>query len=158
MLTSSTKHPTRQQWRILDLVSLIFFGTIFLFFILILTPFGDSMAANGSQSLMTSATGGATRRHHMISLIESGRNVSVEICDSEVVGVDYMPCEDPSRNRLLSREMNFYRERHCPRLDEKMLCLVPMPVGYNVPITGLIACVSVLVGMLMTQCDCAMLP
>lgn len=92
------------------------------------------MAASGSQYLMTSATGGATRRHHMISLIESGRNVSVEMCDSEVVGADYMPCEDPNRNRLLSREMNFYRERHCPRLEEKMLCLVPMPVGYNVPI------------------------
>nr|XP_043619576.1 probable pectin methyltransferase QUA3 [Erigeron canadensis] len=127
---TSKQHP-RHQWRFLDIVSLIFFSAIFLFFILVLTPLGDSIAATGSQSLIVSTTG-AKRRHHLIALIESGRNVSIQPCDSD--SVDYMPCEDPTRNRLLSRDMNYYRERHCPVPEERHLCLIPPPEGYNIPI------------------------
>nr|GFA79808.1 probable methyltransferase PMT13 [Tanacetum cinerariifolium] len=58
------------------------------------------MAASGGRSLMTSVTGGATRRHHMISLIESGRNVSVEICESEVGGNDAVFGSDAGRNMM----------------------------------------------------------
>ncbi|XP_071698083.1 probable pectin methyltransferase QUA3 [Rutidosis leptorrhynchoides] len=132
-LTSSKQTHTRQQhrWRFLDLVSLIFFAAIFLFFILVLTPLGDSIAVSGSQDLITSTTG-AKRRHHLIALIEAGRNVTIQPCDSD--SVDYMPCEDPNRNRLLSRDMNYYRERHCPAPEERQLCLVPPPEGYNIPI------------------------
>lgn len=45
-----------------------------------------------------------------------------------------MPCEDPRRNSQLSREMNFYRERHCPVPEETALCLIPPPQGYSVPV------------------------
>ncbi|XP_024992677.1 probable methyltransferase PMT13 [Cynara cardunculus var. scolymus] len=126
----SSKHNTR-QWRFLDFVSLIFFAAIFLFFVLVLTPLGDSIAASGSQALITSTTG-AKQRHHLIALIEAGRNLTIQSCPSDTV--DYMPCEDPNRNRLLSREMNYYRERHCPPAEERPLCLIPPPEGYNIPI------------------------
>lgn len=133
-LTQSSKHHTttsRQQWRFLDFVSLIFFASIFLFFVLVLTPLGDSIAATGNQALITSTTG-AKQRHHLIALFESGRNPRIQPCGLD--SVDYMPCEDPNRNRLLSREMNYYRERHCPVEEEKWLCLIPPPDGYNIPI------------------------
>ncbi|KAL7592752.1 hypothetical protein Lser_V15G31651 [Lactuca serriola] len=131
-LTSSKHHITQaRQWRFLDFVSLVFFAAIFLFLVLVLTPLGDSIAATGSQALITSTTG-AKRRHHLITLIESGRNLTLQSCSADAV--DYMPCEDPTRNRLLSREMNSYRERHCPPPEERPLCLIPPPVGYNIPI------------------------
>ncbi|XP_076948774.1 putative pectin methyltransferase QUA3 [Bidens hawaiensis] len=121
----------KRQCRFLDIVSLLLFTVIFSFLILVLTPFGDSFAASGSQALVTT-TVGATRRHHIIALIDAGLNVTVPLCNSDTV--DYMPCEDPNRNRLLGREMNYYRERHCPAPEERALCLVPPPRGYNVPI------------------------
>ncbi|XP_076907223.1 putative pectin methyltransferase QUA3 [Bidens hawaiensis] len=123
--------PNFRQCRFLDIVSLLLFTIIFSFLILVLTPFGDSFAASGSQALVTT-TVGATRRHHIIALIDAGLNVTVPLCNSDTV--DFMPCEDPNRNRLLSREMNYYRERHCPTPEERALCLVPPPQGYNVPI------------------------
>ncbi|KAJ9539411.1 hypothetical protein OSB04_032144 [Centaurea solstitialis] len=129
----SSKQHNRQQWRFLDFVSLVFFAAIFLFFVLVLTPLGDSIAASGSQALSTSSTIGANRRHHhLVALIEAGRNLTIESCSAGTV--DYMPCEDPNRNRLLSREMNYYRERHCPPPEERPLCLIPPPEGYNIPI------------------------
>ncbi|KAD3069157.1 hypothetical protein E3N88_37037 [Mikania micrantha] len=130
---TSSKHQITQirRWRFLDFVSLIFFAAIFLFLVLVLTPFGDSIAVSGSQSLVASTTG-AKRRHHLIALIEAGRNLTIPSCVSDAV--DYMPCEDPNRNRLLSRDMNYYRERHCPPADERELCLIPPPEGYSIPI------------------------
>jgi hypothetical protein len=48
--------------------------------------------------------------------------------------VDLLPCEDPRRSSRLSREMNYYRERHCPARGEAPVCLVPPPRGYRVPV------------------------
>ncbi|KAF7002950.1 hypothetical protein CFC21_018350 [Triticum aestivum] len=48
--------------------------------------------------------------------------------------VDLLPCEDPRRSSRLSREMNYYRERHCPARGEAPACLVPPPPGYRVPV------------------------
>lgn len=56
----------------------------------------------------------------------------IDACPAEFV--DYMPCEDPKRNSQLSREMNFYRERHCPLPEDSPLCLIPPPQGYKVPV------------------------
>ncbi|GJT82300.1 probable methyltransferase PMT13 [Tanacetum coccineum] len=73
------------------------------------------------------------QRGGLISLIESGKyGKNVDVCVNG--DVDYMPCEDPTRNSVLSREMNFYRERQCPGVDERAVCLVPAPSGYRVPI------------------------
>ncbi|KAF9617561.1 hypothetical protein IFM89_037373 [Coptis chinensis] len=128
---SSSSSPTR-QWKLLDFISAAFFGAVILFFLLIFTPLGDSLAASGRQTLVRSSTTDPRQRNKMVSLIEAGRHSSIETCS--VDEVDHMPCEDPRRNSQLSREMNFYRERHCPVPEETPLCLIPPPEGYRVSV------------------------
>ncbi|XP_065864760.1 probable pectin methyltransferase QUA3 [Euphorbia lathyris] len=129
-LPASKRNP--RQWKLLDLVSAAFFGLVFLFFLLVFTPLGDSLAASGRQALLLS-TSDPRQRHRLVELIESGRHPqTIEACPEDAV--DHMPCEDPRRNSQLSREMNFYRERHCPPTDETPLCLIPPPKGYKIPV------------------------
>ncbi|XP_076954543.1 putative pectin methyltransferase QUA3 [Bidens hawaiensis] len=132
---SSPKHhrttPTR-KWQLLDFISMVFFAIVILFFLLIFTPLGDSLAASGTQALIRSTTADPKQRHALVALIESGKHPEIDSCPPDTV--DYMPCEDPTRNSQLSREMNYYRERHCPVVDQTPLCLIPPPKGYHVPI------------------------
>ncbi|XP_057499797.1 probable pectin methyltransferase QUA3 [Actinidia eriantha] len=129
-LLSSKRNPAR-QWRLLDLVSAAFFAAVMLFFLLVFTPLGDSLAASGRQALLRSAAD-PRRRHRLVALVEAGHQKTVEACPADAA--DHMPCEDPRRNSQLSREMNFYRERHCPAPEETPLCLIPPPPGYRVPV------------------------
>ncbi|KAL5727620.1 putative pectin methyltransferase qua3 [Ranunculus cassubicifolius] len=126
----SSKRPTK-QWRILDIITLSFFLLVLLFFLLVLTPLGDSLAASGRQTLVRTSTD-PKQRKRMVSLVESGKQLTIESCSIDEV--DHMPCEDPRRNSQLSREMNFYRERHCPKVDQTPLCLIPMPDGYRISV------------------------
>lgn len=65
--------------------------------------------------------------------MESGRhNTAIDACSADYV--DHMPCEDPRINSQLSREMNFYRERHCPLPKDTPLCLIPPTQGYRIPV------------------------
>ncbi|KAK3034868.1 hypothetical protein RJ639_033231 [Escallonia herrerae] len=127
----SSKRNAR-QWRLLDLVSAAFFGGVLLFFVLVFTPLGDSLAASGRHALLRSSASDPRQRHRLVELVESGRHPAIERCPADAV--DHMPCEDPRRNSQLSREMNFYRERHCPLPDQTPLCLIPAPEGYRVPV------------------------
>ncbi|GKV13063.1 hypothetical protein SLEP1_g24136 [Rubroshorea leprosula] len=129
-LPVSKRNP--RQWKLLDIVSAAFFGLVLLFFLMVFTPLGDSMAASGRQTLLLS-TSDPKQRHRLVALIEQGQhNQVIEACPADYV--DHMPCEDPRRNSQLSREMNFYRERHCPLPDEMPLCLIPPPQGYKIPV------------------------
>lgn len=66
-------------------------------------------------------------------MVELGRQaVAIDACPADMM--DHMPCEDPRINSQLSREMNYYRERHCPLPEETPLCLIPPPEGYQVPV------------------------
>ncbi|CAN1308616.1 Probable pectin methyltransferase QUA3 [Linum perenne] len=126
----SKRNP--KKWKLLDLVSAAFFGLVLLFLYLVFTPSGDSLAASGRQALLRSGSD-PRQRHRLVALLETERHPHpIEACSAEEV--DHMPCEDPRRNSQLSREMNFYRERHCPVPDETPLCLIPPPVGYRVPV------------------------
>ncbi|OMO78652.1 putative S-adenosyl-L-methionine-dependent methyltransferase protein [Corchorus capsularis] len=90
------------------------------------------MAASGRQALLLS-TSDPRQRHRLVALVEMGHHYQpIEACPAD--SVDHMPCEDPRRNSQLSREMNFYRERHCPLPDEMPLCLIPPPPGYKIPV------------------------
>jgi hypothetical protein len=127
-LPSSKRSP--RQWRLLDLISAAFFGIVFLFFLLVFTPLGDSLAASGRQALSNSDP---RQRHRLIALVELGtKSATIDSCPAD--SVDHMPCEDPRRNSQLSREMNFYRERHCPLPEDTPLCLIPPPDGYMIPV------------------------
>ncbi|XP_021767324.1 probable methyltransferase PMT13 [Chenopodium quinoa] len=130
----SSKKPAK-QWKLLDLVTAFFFGIVILFFLLIFTPLGDSLAASGRQTLLRASASDPRQRKKLIVSLEetsSGGGHIIDTCPAEFV--DYMPCEDPKRNSQLSREMNFYRERHCPLPEDSPLCLIPPPQGYRVPV------------------------
>ncbi|KAE9460070.1 hypothetical protein C3L33_08021, partial [Rhododendron williamsianum] len=127
----SSKRNNPRQWRLLDLISAAFFAAVLLFFLLVFTPLGDSLAASGRQALLRSSSD-PRQRGRLVALVESGHQQTVESCPADAV--DHMPCEDPRRNSQLSREMNFYRERHCPPPEETPLCLIPPPTGYRVPV------------------------
>ncbi|KAG5070857.1 hypothetical protein AAZX31_03G015300 [Glycine max] len=126
-----------RQWRVLDLVSAAFFGLVFLFFLLVFTPAGDSLAASGRQTLLLSASSADPRLRLRVSaaIEEAGQRQPrvIEACPADTAA-DHMPCEDPRLNSQLSREMNYYRERHCPPLETTPLCLVPPLKGYKVPV------------------------
>lgn len=120
-----------RQWRLLDIISAAFFAAVIIFFLLVFTPLGDSLAASGRQSLLSSGAD-PKQRHRIIALIDAGQHPAIDSCPADMV--DHMPCEDPKRNSQLSREMNFYRERHCPLPEETALCLIPPPHGYRVSV------------------------
>ncbi|KAM7261069.1 hypothetical protein ACFE04_026544 [Oxalis oulophora] len=129
----SNNNNSTRQWKLLDIVSGIFFLLVFLFFVLVFTPLGDSLAASGRQTLLMSASSDPKQRQRLVATIEAGaHHQPIESCPADAV--DNMPCEDPRRNSQLSRDMNFYRERHCPKPDETPLCLIPIPVGYKVSV------------------------
>ncbi|KAI4354987.1 hypothetical protein L6164_003806 [Bauhinia variegata] len=130
-LNLPTSKRNSRQWRLLDLISAVFFGLVFLFFVLVFTPLGDSLAASGRQTLLRS-TSDPQQRHRIIAVIEAGQQQTIEACPAD--SVDHMPCEDPRLNSQLSREMNYYRERHCPRPEDTPLCLIPPPEGYRIPV------------------------
>ncbi|XAR63101.1 hypothetical protein NMG60_11022925 [Bertholletia excelsa] len=130
-LPSSKQRNAARQWRLLDLVSAAFFGAVLLFLLLVFTPLGDSLAASGRQALLQSAVD-PRQRHRLVALVEAGQQKAIDFCPADYA--DHMPCEDPRRNSQLSREMNYYRERHCPPPEETPLCLIPPPQGYRVPV------------------------
>ncbi|KAG9147678.1 hypothetical protein Leryth_014850 [Lithospermum erythrorhizon] len=124
---------TVQRWTILDLVTASFFGAVIVFFILVFTPLGDNLAASGRQTLQRSSSSSVDprQRSQIVALVESVGH-AIEPCSAEFV--DHMPCEDPRINSQLSRDMNYYRERHCPKVEETPLCLIPLPEGYRVSV------------------------
>ncbi|XP_051117175.1 probable pectin methyltransferase QUA3 [Andrographis paniculata] len=126
----SSKNRHARQWRLLDIVTAAFFGAVLLFFLLVFTPLGDSLASSGRQTLLRSDP---RHRGRLVALVEQGRQATVlDACPADMV--DHMPCEDPKINSQLSREMNFYRERHCPLPEETPLCLIPPPQGYKISV------------------------
>eukprot|EP01018_Ginkgo_biloba_P004210 Gb_13465 [translate_table: standard] len=127
-ISSPSKRHVR-QWKLLDFVSAAFFFAIFIFFVCVFTPLGDSLAASGRQALVLTMTD-PKHRDRLLNLVESGQ--PLEACPLE--SVDHIPCEDPRRSSQFSRERNYYRERHCPPPSENLLCLIPPPVNYKIPV------------------------
>jgi hypothetical protein len=126
--------PSKRLVR-LDLVSGLLFLAVFVFFLCVFTPLGDSLAASGRQALVLSGgrdrDGDPQHRERFLRVVESGE-AAVEACPLE--SVDYCPCEDPRRSSHFTRERNVYRERHCPPQDQNLLCLIPPPLDYKIPL------------------------
>lgn len=127
-LASSKRNP--KQWRLLDILSAALLAAVLLFFLLVFTTLG------GSGRARTSGSGyNPTQRARVVTLLESeSQTVAVEIESCPADMVDHMPCEDPRLNSQLSREMNYYRERHCPKPEAMPLCLIPPTKGYRIPV------------------------
>ncbi|CAL1366062.1 unnamed protein product [Linum trigynum] len=83
--------------------------------------------------------------HHFLtsSLISNSTSSSINslpipLCSANFT--DFVPCHDPSREKLFFSPLGttqlafFHRERHCPASEgEKPRCLVPRPRGYKSP-------------------------
>uniref|UniRef100_A0A0C9RLG6 Methyltransferase n=1 Tax=Wollemia nobilis TaxID=56998 RepID=A0A0C9RLG6_9CONI len=118
-----------RQWKLLDLVSGLMFLAVVMFLMFVFTPLGNSLAASGRQALVGSMSD-PKQRDRMIKMVEAGQPLEACPLDS----ADHIPCEDPRRSSQFSRERNFYRERHCPPPDQKLLCLIPRPTFYKIPV------------------------
>lgn len=71
--------------------------------------------------------------HHSSLNSESGSNYTTfEPCDMKYS--EYTPCEDTERSLKFPRDKLIYRERHCPKEDELLQCLIPAPAGYRNPL------------------------
>lgn len=121
-----TPKKQAKQWKLLDFVSGVMFLAVFIFLVLVYTPLGDSLEASGRQALRLTISDPRSRERVLRS-VEAGE--PLQPCLQDLV--DHMPCEDPKRMRHLSRERNYYRERHCPLPSEKLLCLIPPPRDYR---------------------------
>ncbi|VFQ84013.1 unnamed protein product [Cuscuta campestris] len=118
-----------RPFRLLNVVSAAFFAAVFVFFFFVFTRIGDS---SGRKPNARSSVD-PRQRSRLVELIEAGR-LSSPLPACPAADVDHMPCEDPRINSQLSREMNYYRERHCPLPEQTPLCLIPPPQGYRVPV------------------------
>ncbi|ONM14836.1 putative methyltransferase PMT13 [Zea mays] len=100
------------QWSFLDVVWGVFLIAVVVFLALVFTP----------------------RRGDPILTTPSVARAGGTVPPCAASEVDLLPCEDPRRSSRLSREMNYYRERHCPTRGEALACLVPPPRGYRIPV------------------------
>ncbi|CAN6484867.1 unnamed protein product [Victoria cruziana] len=107
-----------RQFHLLDLASAAIFLAVAVFFLLVFTPFGDSVAASGRRALALSGADSG-QRERLVELVSDGQPLPA--CSADVV--HRVPCEDPRR------------ERRCPSPEDTLLCLVPPPRGYRIPIS-----------------------
>lgn len=69
--------------------------------------------------------------HHQIQINNTDSVEVIPPCDMSYS--EYTPCQDPSRGRKFDRAMLKYRERHCPKKEELLRCLIPAPPKYKTP-------------------------
>ncbi|XP_044477631.1 probable methyltransferase PMT18 [Mangifera indica] len=69
--------------------------------------------------------------HHQIEMNSSDSVLEFPACEMNFS--DYTPCQYPPRGRAFDRNMMKYRERHCPKADELLHCLIPAPPKYKSP-------------------------
>ncbi|ONK73387.1 uncharacterized protein A4U43_C04F30960 [Asparagus officinalis] len=106
-----------------------FFAGVAVFFLLVFTSLGDSLAASGRRSL---AASDPRHRHRVLELLldspprDRRREASVGTwgCEGRGCGFDARR-EDPRRNSQLSREMNFIGSVIVGAPEDGPLCLVP---------------------------------
>ncbi|CAK9149768.1 unnamed protein product [Ilex paraguariensis] len=69
--------------------------------------------------------------HHQLVVNSSEESQKFPPCNMSYS--EYTPCQDPQRSRKYDRNMLKYRERHCPKQQELLRCLIPAPPNYRTP-------------------------
>ncbi|KAG1360788.1 putative HEAT repeat-containing protein 6 [Cocos nucifera] len=82
--------------------------------------------------LSSSASSLDFQAHHQVGLNESSLSTE-EFPSCDLKYGEYTPCQDPRRARKFVKAMLKYRERHCPRKEELLRCLIPAPPKYKNP-------------------------
>ncbi|XP_040988804.1 probable methyltransferase PMT18 [Juglans microcarpa x Juglans regia] len=90
-----------------------------------------STSAGNSQPLSSSSSALDFQSHHQVEMNNSGGAQNFPPCD--ISYSEYTPCQDPVRGRKFDRDMLKYRERHCPKKEELLRCLIPAPPRYRTP-------------------------
>ena len=93
-------------------------------------PAGSSVPSSSSSS-SSSSFSLDFQSHHQVEINNSGGVQKFPPCD--LSHSEYTPCQDPARGRKFDRNMLKYRERHCPKKEELLLCLIPAPPRYKTP-------------------------
>ncbi|KAG6633804.1 hypothetical protein I3843_12G073400 [Carya illinoinensis] len=93
----------------------------------------DTGSASAGNSLPLSSSSSALdfQSHHQVEMNNSGGAQNFPPCD--ISYSEYTPCQDPVRGRKFDRVMLKYRERHCPKKEELLRCLIPAPPRYRTP-------------------------
>ncbi|XP_030540162.1 probable methyltransferase PMT18 [Rhodamnia argentea] len=95
----------------------------------------DNPNAGGGQSTKFSSSSESFsldfQSHHQVAINDSDAVETIPACDMSYS--EYTPCQDPQRGRKFDRKMLKYRERHCPKKDELLRCLIPAPPKYKTP-------------------------
>lgn len=90
---------------------------------------------SSSLSSTTSSSSSSTpldfESHHQLEVNGSKESHNFSPCDMSYS--EYTPCQDRARGRTFSRDMMKYRERHCPKKEELLRCLIPAPPNYKSP-------------------------
>ncbi|KAI8537671.1 hypothetical protein RHMOL_Rhmol09G0042100 [Rhododendron molle] len=69
--------------------------------------------------------------HHSLSLPPKTQEDFFPFCPHNFT--NYCPCQDPFRETQFNTSRFFHRERHCPKKNETLRCLVRNPAGYRRP-------------------------
>lgn len=70
--------------------------------------------------------------HHQVGINETSM-IAEAFPPCELKYSEYTPCQDPKRARKFEKKMLKYRERHCPKKEELLRCLIPAPPKYKNP-------------------------
>ncbi|KAK3429639.1 probable methyltransferase PMT18 [Eucalyptus grandis] len=91
-------------------------------------------AGDGQSTKLSSSSESVSldfQSHHQVAINDSDTVETIPACD--MAHSEYTPCQDPQRGRKFDRNMLKYRERHCPKKDELLKCLIPAPPRYKTP-------------------------
>lgn len=95
----------------------------------------DVGSSSPSSSLPSSSSSSSVsldfESHHQVEINNTGGSQKFPPCDLSYS--EYTPCQDPVRGRKFDRNMLRYRERHCPKKEELLRCLIPAPPKYKNP-------------------------
>ncbi|KAL6006676.1 hypothetical protein ACLOJK_032169 [Asimina triloba] len=70
--------------------------------------------------------------HHQVS-IKAGTVGAQVFSPCSLNYSEYTPCQDTNRAKKFDRDRLIYRERHCPKEEELLRCLIPAPPKYKNP-------------------------
>ncbi|XP_020276878.1 probable methyltransferase PMT17 [Asparagus officinalis] len=91
-----------------------------------------SSSSSSSNSHKPSSNKLDFQAHHQVGINETSLTAeNFPPCDLKYS--EYTPCQDPRRAKKFEKKMLKFRERHCPKKEEILKCLIPAPPKYKNP-------------------------